>query len=79
MNYQLEHWQRQDWQKGTRYYSCNLCQNLFGDWVVQRRWGRVSAPKGQSKEHACHSYEEGLSLVNAIAKRREQRGYSNVS
>ncbi len=75
VDYQVSSWRRQDWCKGTRYYSCQLCQNLFGEWVVVRRWGRVSALRGQSREHLCHSYEEGLKLLVEIAKRRVQRGY----
>lgn len=75
INYQVERWQCQDWRKETRYYSCQLCQNLFGEWVVQRRWGRVSALKGQSLEHPCCSYDEGMKVMSAIEKRRAQRGY----
>ena len=40
-----------------------------------RRWGRVSALKGQSMEHSCQSYEEGLNLLRQIGKQRSQRGY----
>ena len=78
MNYQVESWQRQDWRKQTRY-SCQLCQNLFNEWVIVRRWGRVIALKGQSREHSCHSYEEGLNLLRQIGKRRSQRGYKAVT
>ena len=77
MNYQVESWQRQDWRKGSRHYSCELRQNLFGQWVVLRRWGRVSATKGQSIEHSCETYAEGLQMLSAIEKRRAQRGYVN--
>ncbi|MEN8443752.1 MAG: WGR domain-containing protein [Cyanobacteria bacterium J06555_13] len=77
INYQVERWQRQDWRKETRFYSCALCQNLFGEWIVLRRWGRVSALKGQSLEHHCASYEEGLEILSEVAKRRSQRGYVN--
>ena len=75
INYQIESWRRQDWRKGSRYYSCELCQNLFGEWVVLRRWGRVSALKGQRLEHTCRSYDEGLQMLSALNKRRMQRGY----
>ena len=78
INYQVERWRRQDWCKNSRYYSCELRQNLFGDWVVLRRWGRVSAKQGQSLEHTCATYEEGLGLLSAVAKRRAQRGYRGV-
>ena len=75
VNYQVEIWQRQDWQKGTRHYSAELRQNLFGQWVVLRRWGRVTALQGQSLEHTCESYEQGLEILSVIEKRRSQRGY----
>ena len=75
MNYQVENWRRQDWRKGTRYYSAELRQNLFGQWVVLRRWGRVTTLQGQSLEHLCESYEQGLEILSAIEKRRSQRGY----
>ena len=78
MNYQVDDWYRQAWLKGTRYYSCELRQNLFGLWVVLRRWGRVRAKRGQSLEHTCQSYQEGLTLVSAITKRRAQRGYRSI-
>ena len=78
MNYQVEDWHRQDWLKGTRYYSSELRQNLFGQWVVLRRWGRVRAKRGQSLEHVCQSYQEGRALLSVIAKRRAQRGYRNL-
>jgi predicted DNA-binding WGR domain protein len=76
MEYQLDKWKRQDWHKHTRHYSCEVRQNLFGQWVVLRRWGRVSALAGQSLESLCESYEEGLKIFEAVEKRRVKRGYS---
>ncbi len=76
MEYQLNKWKRQDWHKETRHYSCEVRQNLFGQWVVLRRWGRVSALKGQSSEYPCGSYEEGVEVFEAVEKRRAKRGYS---
>ena len=78
ITYQVERWRRQDWRKGSRYYSCELCQNLFGQWVVLRRWGRVTALKGQSLEHPCVSYAEGEEILTKVAERRMQRGYRDV-
>lgn len=75
VNYQLERWLRQDWRKNTRHYSCELRQDLFGCWIVLRRWGRVNTLRGQSLEHSCDSYEEGAEILKAVAKRRAQRGY----
>ena len=78
INYQVERWKRRDWRKGSRYYSCELCQNLFGEWIIRRRWGRVTAKQGQSLENTCDSYEEGLERLRAVEKRRLQRGYRGL-
>ena len=75
MTYQVDDWRRQDWQKGSRHYCCELKQNLFGQWVVSRRWGRVTALQGQSLEHPCDSYEQGLEIMSVVEKRRTKRGY----
>ena len=77
ISYEVERWQRQDWQKGTRHYCSELKQDLFGRWVVVRRWGRVTATNGQSREHYCNSYEEGMAMLSKIERRRLQRGYRN--
>ena len=69
MNYQVENWRWRDWRKGTRHYSAELRQNLFGQWVILRRWGRVTALQGQSLEHSCNSYEEGLAVLAKVEKR----------
>lgn len=83
MDYQLDKWKRQDWRKETRNYSCEVRQNLFGQWVVLRRWGRVSAMQGQCIEVVCdgeafqgNRYEQGLEIFDAVEKRRTKRGYS---
>ncbi len=76
MEYQLDKWKRQDWHKSSRHYSCEVRQNLFGQWVVLRRWGRVSAMRGQSIEVVCDRYEQGLEIFDAVERRRTKRGYS---
>lgn len=76
MEYQIDKWKRQDWRKNTRHYSCEVRQNLFGQWVVLRRWGRMSAKQGQLLEQVCDHYEEGLQVFESVEKRRAKRGYS---
>jgi len=76
MEYQLDKWKRQDWRKNTRHYSCEVRQNLFGQWVVLRRWGRISALQGQSIEEVYDRYEQCAEIFDAVVKRREKRGYS---
>jgi hypothetical protein len=36
----------------------------------------VTAVKGQSLEHLCRSYEEGLEILSTVEKRRARRGYA---
>ena len=74
MEHQLDKWKRQDWRKGTRHYRCEVKQNLFGQWVVLRQWGRVSAKQGQSLEHVCDRYEESLQIFESVEKWRAKRG-----
>ncbi|PZO22613.1 MAG: WGR domain-containing protein [Leptolyngbya foveolarum] len=76
MGYQLDKWKRQDWRKNSKHYSCEVRQNLFGQWVVLRRWGRMSAMHGQCIEVVCDRYEEGLAIFEAVEKRRAKRGYT---
>ena len=76
IEYQFDKWKRRDWHKGSRHYSCEVRQYLFGQWVVLRRWGRVSATQGQSLELLCNHYEEGLQVFEAVERRRAKRGYS---
>ena len=65
--------------ENTRYYSRQLCQNLFGEWVVVRRWGKISALEGRSLEHTtCSSYEEGRRLICQRERRRFQRSYKAI-
>lgn len=76
MEYQLEKWKRQDWRKGPRHYCCEIKQDLFGWWIVLRRWGRITAFQGQTREAVCNRYEEGMKIFEAVEKRRSKRGYS---
>jgi hypothetical protein len=63
------------WQRGDRFYWCSLRQNLFGDWVLLRRWGGRRTGKGGQRETLCADLEEGRRLMQDILKRRRYRGY----
>ena len=76
MEYDLEHWQSSHWSKGTRYYCIELCQNLFGDWVIRRTWGRKNTVgSGKLLTITCYSREEALALYQKQQARRTKRGY----
>lgn len=76
MQYQLKQWQTSSWVKDTRFYSIRLCQNIFGDWIVQRTWGRNRTKgAGQSLTTDCENYQQGLAIFQQQQDRRLKRGY----
>ena len=75
---QLAAWKRLQWEKETRYYEAQLHQDLWGTWIISRRWGRRHAPKGQARNTLCDSYEQGLKTLDDIADRRRKRGYTLI-
>ncbi len=71
--YQLDRWKSSEWQRETRYYLCELKQDLFGKWVVVRSWG--SRKLRQKMEIECSDYSEAESVYDRAMKRRIDRGY----
>ena len=65
----------QRWEKGTRYYQVDLCQDLWRQWVLIKRWGRRGTALGQTRCVPCNSPTEALSLLARIQRRRVQHGY----
>jgi WGR domain len=76
--YQFERWKSARWQRGDRFYRCEVREDLFGNWVVVRFWGGVNSGKRGTKETVCQSYAEAEVLFEAVAKRREKRAYIRV-
>lgn len=75
MEYQLDEWKRQDWYSGSRHYLCEVRQNLFGQWVVLRRWGRGECDSGAFYRGFVRLYKdkEGLEIFDAVGQRRTKR------
>ena len=69
---------RRHWEKATRYYRVDLNQDLWGQWVLTKRWGRAGTALGQTRRVACRGYADGLNLLAQIERRRFQRGYCAV-
>lgn len=51
------------WEKDTRYYETRLHQDLWGQWVLTRVWGRRNTPMGKitkpAREAPGFSHGEG--------------------
>jgi hypothetical protein len=78
MGSQFEHWVQLRWEKDTRYYEAHLHQDLWGDWVITKVWGRKGTALGQVRDLPCGSYEDGLARLDELSTRRQQRGYQCI-
>lgn len=63
----------------ARYYQVFLDQDLFGDWTLIKVWGGIGSNRGRIHSTGVASYEAGVELVDEIARRRSQRGYTCTS
>lgn len=77
-NYQLTNWISFHWTKQTRYYKLILHQDLWGNWIVTRAWGRIGTKQGSTKAHAI-GYREGLQLLAKLSKIRKYRKYERIT
>lgn len=59
----------------TRIYIALLTVDLLGDWIVTQAWCGRDSNRGGGRTTVVASEEKGLALLEAIAKRRRQRGY----
>lgn len=67
------------WERATRYYVLQLEQDLFGDWVLTRVWGRKGTALGQLHRELVDSHEEGLARMQKEETRRQGRGYVSTA
>ena len=75
----LDQWQAVLWEKptdtGVRYYEVRLHQDLWGEWVLTKAWGRRGTRLGRVVNMPCQSYLAALEELAAVRTRRERRGY----
>jgi len=73
--------QRRRWvhSEKARYYQVDLVQDLLGDWTLVLCWGGLGSRRGGMRILAVTSEAAGQDLIEAIAKRRRQRGYVPVA
>jgi len=71
-------WAKLRWEKEGRYYEAHLHQDLWGDWVVTRVWGRRGQRLGQVKHVPCASREVGEAVLRHLDRTRRRRGYRLV-
>ncbi|MCF7875626.1 WGR domain-containing protein [Candidatus Bipolaricaulota bacterium] len=57
-----------------RFYSLSLGEDLWGDEVLVKRWGRIGGRKRENY-YWPDSYQDLLEEIKETAKRRERHGY----
>lgn len=57
----------------ARYYYLAVLPNLFGEWTLERRWGRVGQ-KGQTRLE-CITKKEAKAVFDYLELTKRRRGY----
>lgn len=63
------------WERDTRYYELCLQQDLWGDWLLMRTWGKRGTAMGQIRCELCPDYVCGVSRYRDSVITRGKRGY----
>lgn len=58
----------------ARYYALEICETLFGDPCLVRRWGRIGK-SGQSMTHHFAREDDAVKLFLDLIHRKKARGY----
>lgn len=66
-------------EKGTRFYTLTLEQDLLGDWVVVTVYGRIGSALGQVRIGAFTDEEEARGYFEAECERRLKRKYTLIN
>ncbi|MEP3047174.1 MAG: WGR domain-containing protein [Roseibium sp.] len=59
----------------ARFYRLSIEPTLFGDFAVQRSWGRLGT-WGQTRLSQFHDLDKALSHKDCLMNRKLQRGYT---
>ena len=78
MLYYTDQWVTKRWETDDRYYVAEVCQDLFGCWLVKRRWGGQKTLRGSGLAVHAEDYAHALAMLDDVAKRRRARGYHDV-
>jgi predicted DNA-binding WGR domain protein len=65
--------QRRD-QNRFRFYTFDVCQDLFGAWCLWRRWGRIGT-NGRTRS-VSYGSAAAVGAATALSQRKHWRGYA---
>lgn len=61
----------------ARFYSLTILPNLFGEWSLQREWGRIGR-NGQIRIAFFPTYDQALHALQRIKTTKIRRGYQII-
>jgi len=61
-----------------RFYVMEIAQDLFGVWLLIRRWGRVGAGQGQSQVRMFETKSAAQKEAVSASKSKVRRGYQLI-
>ncbi|MBD8234735.1 hypothetical protein IFU02_002630 (plasmid) [Pantoea agglomerans] len=61
------------WESATRWYEAELMCDLFGDWLVVRRWGGLYSERYGTKTDVVPDLLSGVALLFEIDQERQRR------
>ena len=76
--YHMSKWVTRLWETDRRYYVGEVKQNLFGQWVLVKRWGSQFSRRGNSQTVVAADRHQAMHLLELLEKRRVQRHYRPV-
>lgn len=71
-------WIHRRWESGSRYYTAEVIEDLFGEWSLRCSWGALGGRKGNSRIRHMADYDTALTALDKLNKRRVKRGYRGV-
>lgn len=61
-----------------RYYEIDIQKTLFGEWCLQRKWGRIGTQGGRCMEDVFASEEAAVQALAILKAQKHQRGYATI-
>ena len=61
-------------QNMARFYRVEVLPDLFGEFVVERRWGRIGG-RGQFRLASYSTTFSAAAAASALVRAKQQRGY----
>ena len=68
-------WPHSRRERDTRYYELRVQQDLWGQWLLTRVWGRKGSALGQMRHTLCVDQADAHACYAKAVVRRAKRGY----